>query len=131
MLADLNPQTFYTGFQVTSLITLYGFVCALAVIVNRSWFFTTLGAILIICAFAFQGVPNMPEIFVVRFMLVLHMIAIFCALGRFCDMFYLSVTRYESFRGLFSQHKIEWIIFGVLAICSVFWIIAAFQFSGD
>lgn len=123
--ADWNPQTFYTGFQVALLTTLYGFICTLAVIVNRAWFFTTLGAVLAICALAFQGVPNVPEIFVVRFILVLYLIAMFCALGRFCDMFYLAVTRYESFSGLFRKHKIEWIIFGVLVICSV---IAAFLF---
>jgi hypothetical protein len=120
MLADLHLEIFYIGFLVALITTLYSFICVIAVIVNRAWFFTTLCGFLALCFFAFGGEPNTP-------ILVMPLvIALSCAVGRFCDMFYLSVTRYESFSGLFTKHIIDWIIFGSLAVLLMLCVFIAF-----
>jgi len=106
-----HPGFFLFGFLFP---VLYGCICAIAVLVNRAWFFTTIGAVLAICFIVsvFMETPSAAfekHIVFMRFVVVIWY-AMYCVIGRLCDMFYLSVTRYESFGGLFSKHKIDWLV---------------------
>jgi hypothetical protein len=113
-LANFDPGFFLFGCLFAVLPVLYGCICAIAVLVNRAWFFTTIGAVLAICfiVFAFMQTPLAgfeEHIVFIRFLTIIWC-AMYCVIGRLCDMFYLSVTRYESFGGLFSKHKIDWLV---------------------
>ena len=113
-LANFDPGFFLFGCLLALLHTLYGCICAIAVLVNRAWFFTTIGAVLAICfiVFAFMQTPLAgfeEHIVFMRFFVVIWY-AMYCVIGRLYDMFYLTVTRYESFGGLFSKHKIDWLV---------------------
>jgi hypothetical protein len=118
MLSNVDAATFGAGYQVALLATLYGCMGAIAVLVNRAWFFTIIGAIFATCMFALVVVSNILasdsywKLIWLGFGIEVVMLG--GVLGRFCDMFYLSVTRYESFGGFFYKHKIDWIVFGVL-----------------
>jgi len=120
ILSDLNPETFYVGFQVSLITTVYACICAAAVLVNRAWFFTAIWGILATYFFVVEGAPNTP------ILVIPLLIALCCGIGRFCDMLYLSVTRYESFSGLFRKHIIDWIVCGVLAVLLMLLVFIAF-----
>jgi len=116
---DSEPFALYLSCMFTLCPTLYGFICALAVIVNRAWFFTTLGAVFAICTIVSAISSNRTEILEMPIVFALAMMflaGMWCALGRFGDMFYLSVTRHESFSGLFSKHKIDWIVLPITLV---------------
>jgi hypothetical protein len=120
MLTDLKPEMFLIGCMVSAITTLYAFIFAIAILVNRSWFFTITGAVLAVCIGISEIVS--PRFFttLIEFVIV---IAFCCVVGRFCDLCYLAVTRYESFGDMFRKHKVYWgivLLLILLVILSVF-----------
>jgi hypothetical protein len=120
MLTDLDPETFLIGCMVSLITTLYAFIFAIAVLVNRSWFFTITGAVLAVCICISEIVSPRSFTTPIEFVIV---IVFCCMLGGFCDICYLAVTWYESFGNMFRKHKIYWgivLLLVLLTILSVF-----------
>ena len=123
MLRDLQPETFLIGCMVSAITTLYAFIFAIAVLVNRSWFFTITGAVLAVCisvSVTMSAEPDALTIVVMAFVFC-------CMLGGFCDICYFSVTQYESFGDMFRKHNIYWgialllVLWTILCVLCVLW----------
>jgi hypothetical protein len=122
---EVELVVFHAGCLVALLTTVYGFAFALPIIVNRSWFCTVISALFVLyesCVLVIQR-PEIPAVDTLTLSVWLLVNA--CMAGRFCDLLYLYMTRYDTFGALYRKHKIGLIFISIVLLMQFFVLILA------